>query len=432
MYRRVKHKEALFSVLMISVLTLAACVQSPGAIGSPTPVTEVLQLTQTSAPIPSQEPTWVPLPTIALTPEATLASLPTFNFSDLPAPLTPLPTFAVSALRTPFPTETLSLPTLGPGTPETECFVTASKGGIQLRLGPSFSAYRLLPEMEPGVRYQAIDTHEQYYQLALDGIPVGWVQYLDVFPTEGLSTEGPGCDRLFTRPRSGPLTEFPGLCLFTATSPTETFQDSNLTAPFFISISPSSGPFVGLAKTRKSIFTLLSHAGPSFHAPLDKVSTSAACAGIPAPATVTTSGWLWSKPDEAMGEKLFHLTPGMRLHIEGNRPPDGSGQSAWVQAVVQEQPFSGWIWSGLVSFDGVNVTAACFPEPGPMTSPSQCWYLAYWQHWFTAISFYRQSNGAILTEDLLLQDTRQLTARADELLMSAPDEPWFGFLCTGK
>lgn len=345
-------KKALFSLLMILVLTLAACALRSGAIASPTPVTQVLELTQTSVPTPSQQPTWVPLPTIALTPGATLASLPTFDFSNLPTPLTPLPTFDVSTLRTPFATATLSVPTLGPGTPETECFVTASGEGIPLRLGPSFSAYRLLPKMEPGVIYQAIDIHERYYQLARDGIPVGWVQYIDVFPTEGLSTEGPGCDRLFARlPDTRPLTDFPGVCLFTATSPTETFNDSNLTEPFFISISPSSGPFVGMAKTRKSIFTLLSHAGPSFHAPLDKVSTSAACDGIPASATVTRSGWLWSKPDEAMGEKLLRLTPGMRLHIEGNRPPDGSGESAWVQAVVEGQPFSGWIWSGLASFD---------------------------------------------------------------------------------
>ena len=75
---------------------------------------------------------------------------------------------------------------------------------------------------------------------------------------------------------------------------------------------------------------------------------------------------------------------------------------------------------------------ACIPDPGPMTSPPQCWYLAYWRHWFTAIFFYRQSNGETLTEALLLQDIRQLTARADELLMSAPDEPCYGFLCSGS
>jgi hypothetical protein len=208
--------------------------------------------------------------------------------------------------------------------------------------------------MEPGVIYQAIDIHERYYQLARDGIPVGWVQYIDVFPTEGLSTEGPGCARLLARPPvTRPLTDFPGVCLFTATSTTGTFNDSKLTEPFFISISPSSGPFVGMAKTRKSIFTLLSHAGPSFHAPLDKVSTTAACAGIPAPATVTTAGWLWSMPDEGQGEKLLRLTAGMRLHIEGDRPPDSSGEAAWVQAVFDQENESivGWIWSGLASFD---------------------------------------------------------------------------------
>src|SRR5687768_5701213 len=101
-------KKALFSVLMILVLALVACVQRPGAIASPTPVTQLLELTQTS------------VPTIALTPGATLASLPTFDFSNLPTPLTPLPTIDGSTLPTP-------LPTLGPGTPETECFVTASK-----------------------------------------------------------------------------------------------------------------------------------------------------------------------------------------------------------------------------------------------------------------------------------------------------------------
>src|SRR5687767_8293335 len=120
-------KKALFSVLMILVLALVACVQRPGAIASPTPVTQLLELTQTSVPTPAQEPTWVPLPTIALTPGATLASLPTFDFSNLPTPLTPLPTIDGSTLPTP-------LPTLGPGTPETECFVTASKEGIQLEL----------------------------------------------------------------------------------------------------------------------------------------------------------------------------------------------------------------------------------------------------------------------------------------------------------
>jgi hypothetical protein len=75
---------------------------------------------------------------------------------------------------------------------------------------------------------------------------------------------------------------------------------------------------------------------------------------------------------------------------------------------------------------------ACVPDPGPMTSPPQCWYLAYWEHWFTAIFFYRQSNEDNLNEELLMQDISQLTAWVDQLLMSAPAEPCYGFLCTGS
>lgn len=63
---------------------------------------------------------------------------------------------------------------------------------------------------------------------------------------------------------------------------------------------------------------------------------------------------------------------------------------------------------------------ACNPD-----FPPQCWYLASWEYWFTGVFFWRQSN-----EDLLMQDIHQLTARVDQLLMSAPDEPCYGFLCT--
>jgi hypothetical protein len=93
--------------------------------------------------------------------------------------------------------------------------------------------------------------------------------------------------------------------------------------------------------------------------------------------------------------------------------------------------YNSWpILESRLSSDQPASLLACNPDVA--NSPPQCWYLAYWEHWFTAIFFYRQSNGETFTEDLLMQDIRQLTARADELLMSAPDEPCFGFLCTGK
>ena len=70
---------------------------------------------------------------------------------------------------------------------------------------------------------------------------------------------------------------------------------------------------------------------------------------------------------------------------------------------------------------------ACYPDPSLETSPPQCWYLASWGHWFTAVLFWRQSD-----EVLLMQNIHQLTDRVDQLLMSAPDEPCYGFLCTNK
>jgi hypothetical protein len=207
--------------------------------------------------------------------------------------------------------------------------------------------YKLLPKMELGVIYQAIDIHPTFYQLSRDGVPLGWVEYI----TTGLSTEGPGCARLFQRPPGTHfLSDFPGLCVFTINSPTQMFFDSALTEPA-MRFERSSQPFVVLWKSRKSIFTSLGHAGPSFYSPTDNVSIFGDCDGIPTSATVTTAGWLWSWPDESQGEKLIRLTVGLRLHIEGNRPPDSSGEAAWVQAVVEGQSFSGWVWSALLSFD---------------------------------------------------------------------------------
>jgi hypothetical protein len=301
-------KKVFFPFMLTAILTLVACA-SPAADQVTEPPLDQVATAVATTPIPSQEPT----PVLLVTVDSTSASLPTFDFS------TPV-------VRTPLPTVTLSVPTLGPGTPETECFVTASKEGIQLELGPFISGYKLLPKMEPGVIYQAIDIHPTFYQLARDGVPVGWVEYI----LTGLSSEGSGCARLFARPpKTGSLTDFPGLCLFTVNRPTQSFQDSALTEPHFMGVSSSDPyPFVVMWKSQKSIFTCLSHAGPCFYLPTNTVHTFGNCAGIPTSATVTTEGWLWSEPDALQGEKLLSLTAGMQLHIEGDRPPDSSGEAA--------------------------------------------------------------------------------------------------------
>jgi hypothetical protein len=68
---------------------------------------------------------------------------------------------------------------------------------------------------------------------------------------------------------------------------------------------------------------------------------------------------------------------------------------------------------------------ACNPDL--VTSPPQCWYLAYWKHWRAETFFWRQSD-----ENFLLRDIEQLTDRVDQLLMSAPEEPCYGRLCTNR
>ena len=60
-------------------------------------------------------------------------------------------------------------------------------------------------------------------------------------------------------------------------------------------------------------------------------------------------------------------------------------------------------------------------------SPPGCTYLAYWGHWFTEVFFHSQ-----LERDLLLPEVQQITSRVDQRLMSALEEPCYGFLCTGQ
>jgi hypothetical protein len=83
--------------------------------------------------------------------------------------------------------------------------------------------------------------------------------------------------------------------------------------------------------------------------------------------------------------------------------------------------YNGWpIVERSLEADKPASLLACYPD-----TPPQCLYLASWDHWFTAVFFWREADEA-----LLIQYIHQLTARIDQLLMSAPDEPCYGFLCT--
>lgn len=100
----------------------------------------------------------------------------------------------------------------------------------------------------------------------------------------------------------------------------------------------------------------------------------------------------------------------------------GENAEEWNQ--LDPDTYNGWpIIERSIDTDQPISFLACNPDLSG--SPPQCWYLAYWEHWFTGVFFWRQED-----EDLLLQDIHKLTRRVDQLLMSAPEEPCFWFLCT--
>jgi hypothetical protein len=103
----------------------------------------------------------------------------------------------------------------------------------------------------------------------------------------------------------------------------------------------------------------------------------------------------------------------------------GENANVWKKE-LDTGTYNGWpIVKTRLSSDKPASFLACNPDLA--SAPPQCWYLAYWEHWFTAVFFWRQGD-----EDLLMQDIDQLTTRIDQLLMSAPEEPCYWFLCTSQ
>ncbi len=58
-------------------------------------------------------------------------------------------------------------------------------------------------------------------------------------------------------------------------------------------------------------------------------------------------------------------------------------------------------------------------------SPRQCHYFAYWEHWYTEVTFWSQD-----PTDLPVSEIRSLATRIDRLLVAATNEPCFVLLCT--
>jgi len=98
--------------------------------------------------------------------------------------------------------------------------------------------------------------------------------------------------------------------------------------------------------------------------------------------------------------------------------------AAWNQLNTEsynEQPI-------VASFRGNDKPASmlfCRKKDLP-DDPHECWYLAYWEHWYTEVIYWSQ-----IDDDLQSLEMQQIATRVDQLLMSAPDEPCYGILCTG-
>jgi len=68
-----------------------------------------------------------------------------------------------------------------------------------------------------------------------------------------------------------------------------------------------------------------------------------------------------------------------------------------------------------------------FCGPPVPDTPGECSYRAYWEHWYTQVTFNMGTS-----DDFTFLEMQKLTDRIDQLLMSAPDKPCQGFFCTGK
>jgi hypothetical protein len=138
-----------------------------------------------------------------------------------------------------------------------------------------------------------------------------------------------------------------------------------------------------------------------------------------------SENWPWQEK-RGFRQSLYLSQDSINAHIDQQlvwyaNPRENA--DIWNQ--LDPDTYNGWpILERNMDTDKPASMLACNPDLS--SSPPQCWYLAYWEHWFTGVFFWRQFD-----EDLLIQDIRQLTDRVDQLLMSAPDEPCKGILCTG-
>ncbi len=312
-------------------LLLSACAQTTE---EPTPVIIELQT-------PVFPPTWTPTPR------------PTQNVITS----TPLPEFGIP---TPTPTMTSTPPAPPEGTlPPTptvnfsryKCTVSTNELGIELYQAPYFSDSRILPTMEPGYAYNAVEDFPTMTRLLQRGETAGWVDYQMI----AIHQEGPDCGRLPIYP--GDLSDFDDvLCFMVADPPAETYMDAGFTVPEGTMITDD--PAYVISGTSNSYYgSCVGHAGPCFYVNPADVELVGRCDDLPRSGETITETQLWSDPNPERGSVIHTIPAGEVLLVQaesatGSPPPGGTADGTWLRVKLTGPIpiLNGWVWSSFIRY----------------------------------------------------------------------------------
>lgn len=317
-------------ILSVGVtLTLNACVAR-------IPEATAIPVTSTPRSAPALPPTWTasPQPTAE----------PAEGGEAATGTPTPTPTERPQSTRIP-----LVLGTPTPDLTSIQCTATANDEGIELMTAPYFADNRIVPTMEPGFPYQAVQTYPTMVRLLRNGSTAGWIDYRLI----AVDFEGADC---FAQPRyQGDLTDFDSLCFMYADPPVEAYRDRELTEPMQLEVG-ATPHYVVHSRSGDLYSSCVGHAGPCFVVEADSVEITGACKDVPRSAEVAEEAQLFSEPDsesEVIAEIDDDEVVSVQAESQPGEPPAGAGEEGeWrlIKYYVEGKPRSGWLWSGWIDY----------------------------------------------------------------------------------
>ena len=292
---------------------------------------------------PAFPPIWT------LTPQPPTQTLPTteqgFLESETPTP-TPTPTHTPTTTveRTPPPTSSVDFS-------KVRCTASTQEDGIELLQVPYFQDSHILPTMEPGYIYQAVELYPTLVRLTRGGQTAGWVDYRSL----ALDFDGPDC--LYQSTYPGGITDFDDyLCFIVADPPADTYLDQDLavstgstigSTPQYVLSTMSSGPHV----------TCVGHAGPCFFVDASAVETIGRCHDLPRSAETISETQLMSQPNPSTSSPIYLIPAGKIVIVQnesvsGPPPANAPADGLWllVKLYVQNEPLAGWVWSAHIKY----------------------------------------------------------------------------------